>query len=67
MKAEIIVSWFAKKYGKTIFRKGVVDNKYKVWIDMKGNQCVCFYDTMRNRYTTATNPQIKHMELIQLH
>jgi hypothetical protein len=53
MKAEIIVSWFAKKYGKTIFRKGVVDNKYKVWIDKKGNQCVCFYDTMRDRYTTG--------------
>jgi hypothetical protein len=56
MKAEIIVSWFAKKYGKTIFRKGVVDNKYKVWIDMKGNQCVCFYDTMR----TDTQPQSIH-------
>ena len=23
MKAEIIVSWFAKKYNKTIFRKGL--------------------------------------------
>ena len=65
MKAEIIVSWFAKKYGKTIFRKGVVDNKYKVWIDQKGDQCVKFYDTMRDRYTTAVNPQIKHIGLIQ--
>lgn len=65
MKAEIIVTWFAKKYGKTIFRKGVVDNKYEVWIDQKGDQCVKFYDTMRDRYTTAVNPQIKHIGLVQ--
>ena len=65
MKAEIIVTWFAKKYGKTIFRKGVVDNKYKVWTDQKGDQCVKFYDTMRDRYTTAVNPQIKHIGLVQ--
>ena len=49
MKAEIIVSWFAKKYGKTIFRKGVVDNKYKVWIDQKGDQCVKFYDYIKSK------------------
>jgi hypothetical protein len=54
-----------KSTAKQFLEKGVVDNKYKVWIDKKGNQCVCFYDTMRDRYTTATNPQIKHMELIQ--
>jgi hypothetical protein len=64
MKAEIIVSWFAQKYGKTIFRKGVVDNKYKVWIDKKGNQCVCFYDTMRDSIEVPSHFQNPNLLLV---
>jgi len=60
-KTDFVISWFAKKYGKTIFRAGHL-NKVgcRTWVNDKGDKYICFFDTMRDRYTTAINPVITY-------
>jgi len=60
-KTDFVISWFAKKYGKTIFRAGHL-NKVgcRTWVNNKGDKYICFFDTMRERYTTAINPVITY-------
>ena len=59
-KTDFIISWFAKKYNKTIYRPGNM-NKVgcKTW-ERNGDKYVCFFDPMINRYTTAINPVITY-------
>ena len=59
-KTDFVISWFAKKYNKTIFRSGHL-NKVgcRVW-ERNGDKYICFFDTMRDRYTTAINPVITY-------
>ena len=60
-KSDFIISWFAKKYNKTIFRIGSMDKDgCRVWEDTKGNKLICFWDVVINRYTTAINPMITY-------
>jgi hypothetical protein len=60
-KTDFVISWFAKKYNKTIFRAGHL-NKVgcRAWEDHKGNKLLCFFDPIINRYTTAINPVITY-------
>ena len=59
--AEIIVSWYAKKYNKTIFRIGTLDKEgCRTWEDHKGNKLMCFWDVVLERYTTCINPMITY-------
>jgi hypothetical protein len=51
----IKVGWFMKKYNKFQVRLGKFDDKSKEWITSKGDKCIIFFDTYRNRYTTAVN------------
>ena len=59
-KTDFIVSWFAKKYGKTIFRAGNLNEVgCRTW-EQNGDKYICFFDTLRDRYTTAINPVITY-------
>ena len=59
-KTDFMISWFAKKYNKTIFRPGNM-NKVgcRTW-EQNGDKYICFFDTLRDRYTTAINPVITY-------
>ena len=59
-KTDFVISWFAKKYNKTIFRAGHL-NKVgcRTW-ERNGDKYICFYDPIINRYTTAINPVITY-------
>ena len=60
-KSDFIVSWFAKKYNKTIFRVGTLNKEgCRVWEDYKGNKLMCFWDPVISRYTTCINPVITY-------
>ena len=60
-KSDFVVSWYAKKYNKTIFRIGSMDKDgCRVWEDAKGNKLICCWDGVINRYTTAINPMITY-------
>jgi len=60
-KSDIIVSWYAKKYNKTIRRIGTLNKEgCRVWEDYKGNKLMCFYDPVIERYTTCINPVITY-------
>ena len=60
-KSDIIVSWYAKKYNKTIRRIGTLNKEgCRVWEDTKGNKLICFWDVVINRYTTAIDPMITY-------
>ena len=60
-KTDFVISWFAKKYNKTIFRAGNLDHiGCRAWKDHKGNKLLCFFDPIINRYTTAINPKITY-------
>ncbi len=59
-KSDFIISWFAKKYNKTIFRIGSMDKDgCRVW-EQGDNKYICFWDVVINRYTTAINPMISY-------
>ena len=61
-RTDFMISWYAKKYNKTIFRPGNM-NKVgcRVWTHATtGDKYVCFFDPMINRYTTAINPVITY-------
>ena len=59
-KTDFMISWFAKKYNKTIFRPGNM-NKVgcKTW-EQNGDKYICFFDPVIERYTTAINPVITY-------
>ena len=60
-KSDFIVSWFAKKYNKTIFRVGTLNKEgCRTWEDYKGNKLMCFWDPVISRYTTCINPVITY-------
>jgi hypothetical protein len=60
-QSEFIVSWFAKKYQKTIRRIGTLNKDgCRTWEDHKGNKLMCFWDPVINRYTTCINPVITY-------
>ena len=59
-KTDFVISWFAKKYNKTIFRAGHLNEVgCRTWTK-NGDKYLCFFDTMRDRYTTAINPVITY-------
>ena len=59
-KTDFMISWFAKKYNKTIFRPGNMSHVgCRTW-ERNGDKYICFFDTMRDRYTTAINPVITY-------
>ena len=59
-RTDFMISWYAKKYNKTIFRAGNM-NKVgcRTW-EQNGDKYICFFDTLRDRYTTAINPVITY-------
>ena len=59
-KSEFAVSWFAKKYNKTIFRLGTL-NKVgcRTW-EQGGKKYMCFWDVVIERYTTCIDPMITY-------
>ena len=60
-KTDFVISWFAKKYNKTIFRAGNLNHiGCRAWEDYKVNMLFCFFDPIINRYTTAINPMITY-------
>ena len=57
-KTDFIVSWFAKKYNKTIFRVGNMNQEgCRTW-EVDGKKYMCFWDTVLERYTTYIDPII---------
>ena len=59
-QSEFIVSWFAKKYNKTIFRVGNMNQDgCRTW-EQGGKKYMCFWDTVLERYTTCINPIITY-------
>ena len=60
-KSDFIISWWAKKYNKTIFRIGSMDKEgCRTW-EQDGKKYICFWDdVVINRYTTAINPMITY-------
>ena len=60
-KSDFVVSWYAKKYNKTIFRIGTLNKEgCRTWEDYKGNKLMCFWDPVISRYTTCINPVITY-------
>ena len=59
-KSAFVVSWFAKKYNKTIFRLGTL-NKVgcRTW-EKGGKKYMCFWDVVIERYTTCIDPVITY-------
>ena len=59
-KSDFIISWFAKKYNKTIFRIGSMNKDgCRTW-EQDGKKYICFWDVVINRYTTAIDPMITY-------
>ena len=59
-KSEFVVSWFAKKYGKTIFRLGTLNKEgCRPW-EQGGKKYMCFWDVVIERYTTCIDPMITY-------
>ena len=59
-RTDFMISWYAKKYNKTIFRAGHL-NKVgcKTW-ERNGDKNICFFAPIIERYTTAINPVITY-------
>ena len=63
-KTDFCVSWFAKKYNKTIFRVGNMRKEgCRVW-ESNGKKYMCFWDTVLERYTTCINPMITYKRAV---
>ena len=59
-KTDFVVSWYAKKYNKVIFRIGNLNKEgCRVW-ESDGKKYMCFWDTVLERYTTCINPMITY-------
>jgi hypothetical protein len=52
---KIAVGWYMNKYQAFDKRVGIYDNKSRQFVSKSGVKCITFWDTLRNRYTTATN------------
>ena len=52
---KIAVGWYMNKYQSFDKRVGIYDDKSRQFISKSGVKCITFWDTLRNRYTTATN------------
>ena len=52
---KIAVGWYMNKYQAFDKRVGVYDDKSRQFISKSGVKCITFWDSLRNRYTTATN------------
>ena len=52
---KIKVGWYMNKYQAFDSRVGIFDDKSKQFVSKSGVPCLTFWDTLRNRYTTATN------------
>ena len=65
-KTDFVISWFAKKYGKTIFRAGNLNEVgCRTWTHAtNGDKYLCFFDPIRERYTTAINPMITYKKKV---
>ena len=62
-QSEFIVSWFAKKYKKTIRRVGHLNKEgCRTW-EQNGNKYMCFWDVVIERYTTCINPVITYKKV----
>ena len=60
-RTDFMISWYAKKYGKTIFRAGNLNEiGCRTWVNAVGDKYICFFDPIRERYTTAINPVITY-------
>ena len=58
--SDFIVSWFAKKYKKTIRRVGTLNKEgSRVW-EQGGKKYMCFWDVVIERYTTCIDPVITY-------
>ena len=55
INSKIKVTWFMSKYRVTDTRHGIYDNKSKQFVSKSGIKCLTFWDTLRNRYTTAVD------------
>jgi len=59
-KSDFIVSWYAKKYNKTIFRIGTLNKEgCRTW-EQGGKKYMCFWDVVIERYTTCIDPMITY-------
>ena len=57
---KIKVGWYMNKYQAFDSRVGIYgkkgeEHKSRQYISQSGVPCITFWDTLRNRYTTATN------------
>ena len=60
-KTDFVISWFAKKYQRTIFRAGNLNEVgCRTWVNAVGDKYMCFFDPIRERYRTAINPVITY-------
>ena len=59
-KSDFVVSWYAKKYDKTIFRIGSMNKEgCRTW-EQGGKKYMCFWDVVIERYTTCIDPVITY-------
>ena len=59
-KSDFVVSWWAKKYKKTIRRIGNMSKEgCRVW-EQGGKKYMCFWDVVIERYTTCIDPVITY-------
>ena len=59
---KIRVGWYMNKHKKFDTRVGIFDEKSKEWISKDGKPCLTFFDTTKNRYTTAVNYIINEVQ-----
>ena len=59
-KTDFVVSWYAKKYNKVIFRVGNLNKEgCRTW-ESNDKKYMCFWDTVLERYTTCIDPMITY-------
>ena len=59
-KTDFVVSWYAKKYNKVIFRVGNLNKEgCRTW-EQDGKKYMCFWDPVLERYTTCIDPMITY-------
>ena len=59
-RTDFMISWYAKKYNKTIFRHGNMNKVGCRTLEQNGDKYICFFDPVIERYTTAINPVITY-------
>ena len=59
-QTDFVVSWYAKKYNKVIFRVGNLNKEgCRTW-EQDGKKYMTFWDTVIERYTTCIDPMITY-------